>query len=133
MELTRRCDYALRMLRAIYRQGDACRSVAQIAEEENIPYSFARGIQHELVRSGLVCSTRGAGGGVQLCCDLDEITIRDIFEIVQGPVSIAACSADPTSCGNALGCGFNKVWRGADKLLNDYLASITLGQVLKDD
>ena len=61
MDVTRRCDYACRILRAAYRNGEAYMSVSDIAEQEGIPYAFARSIQHDLVKSGLIRTVRGFG------------------------------------------------------------------------
>ena len=44
MDVTRRCDYACRILRAAYKSGDSYVSVSDIAEQEDIPYAFARRI-----------------------------------------------------------------------------------------
>ncbi len=40
MSITRRCDYACRIIRAAYRSGDTYISIAEVAEQESIPYSF---------------------------------------------------------------------------------------------
>ena len=50
MSITRRCDYACRIIRAAYKNGESFVSIAEVAEAEQIPYSFARSIQHELVK-----------------------------------------------------------------------------------
>ena len=68
MDITRRCDYACRILRAAYKSGDAYVSVSDIADEEDIPYAFARSIQHDLVKGGLIKTVRGAHGGLALNC-----------------------------------------------------------------
>ena len=65
MDITRRCDYACRILRAAYRNGDERMSVAELAEREGIPYAFARSIQHDLTKCGFVNTTRGARGGLR--------------------------------------------------------------------
>lgn len=59
MSITRRCDCACRIIRAAYRSGDTYISIAEVAEQESIPYSFARSIQHELVKAGLLKTIRG--------------------------------------------------------------------------
>lgn len=69
MSITRRCDYACRIIRAAYRSGDTYISIAEVAEQESIPYSFARSIQHELVKAGLLKTIRGVKGGLALACD----------------------------------------------------------------
>lgn len=126
MDITRRCDYACRILRASFKSGDAYVSVSDIAQDEDIPYAFARSIQHDLVKGGLIKTVRGAHGGLVLNCDPSEVTLLEVLETIQGPVSISLCSVDPEYCEKQEGCAYNKVWQGADSLLNGYFASITL-------
>lgn len=112
MDITRRCDYACRILRAAYRNGDERMSVAELAEREGIPYAFARSIQHDLTKCGFVNTTRGARGGLRLGCDPATVTVRDVVEAVQGPVSVSECGAGSAPCGQSDTCAYNKVWRG---------------------
>lgn len=126
MDITRRSDYACRILRAAYRSGDAYVSVSDIAEVEDIPYAFARSIQHDLVKGGLIKTVRGAHGGLVLNCDPEKVTLLEVLETIQGPVSIALCALDPDYCEKQEQCAYNKVWQGADRILNTYFASITL-------
>lgn len=130
MDVTRRCDYACRILRAAFESGEQYVSVSEISEKEDIPYAFARSIQHDLVKGGLIKTVRGARGGLVLNCDPAEVTLLDVLEAVQGPVSVALCSVDPEYCEKQGGCAYNRVWQGADKLLNDYFASFTLSDIL---
>lgn len=130
MNVTRRCDYACRILRAAYRNPDEYRSVAQIAEDEEIPYSFARSIQHDLVKGGLLKTVRGSHGGLALNCDPNAVTVLDLFEVLESPVNVAYCGADPESCNKQGDCSFHRVWQGADVLLASYFGSITLAQLL---
>ena len=131
MDVTRRCDYACRILQAAYRNGDAYMSVSEIADQQGIPYAFARSIQHDLVKSGLIKTVRGARGGLVLDCDPASTTMLDVLESIQGPVSISACVLDPTCCERQAGCDYNKVWQGADRLLNAYFSSITLEELFE--
>ena len=131
MDVTRRCDYACRILRAAYKSGEAYVSVSDIAEQEDIPYAFARSIQHDLVKGGLIKTVRGARGGLALNCDPAAVTLLEVLEAVQGPVSISACVLDPTCCERQAGCDYNKVWQGADRLLNAYFSSITLQELFE--
>ena len=126
MDITRRCDYACRILRAAYKSGDAYVSVSDIAEEEDILYAFARSIQHDLVKGGLIKTVRGAHGGLALNCDPAEVTLLEVLEAIQGPVSVSLCVLDPEYCDKRPECAYNKLWQGADRLLNEYFGSITL-------
>ena len=126
MDITRRCDYACRMLRAAYRSGEVHLPVAEVAEQEDIPYAFARSIQHDLTKRGFVSTARGAHGGLKLGCDPASVTVRDVVEAVQGPVCVSECGGGFAPCGKSETCAYNKVWLGADRILSDYLGSITL-------
>ena len=109
MDITRRCDYACRILRAAYQSGEAYVSVSDIAEDEDIPYAFARSIQHDLVKGGLIKTVRGARGGLVLNCDPAEVTLLEVLEAVQGPVSVSLCAIDPDYCAEAgRQCAYNK-------------------------
>lgn len=129
MELTRRCDYACRILRSAYRHKDSYISIADVADEEDIPYAFARTIQHDLATAGFLKTVRGARGGLALAIDPAKTTILDVLRILQGPVSIAPCSIDPESCSLSEGCTFNRVWIAADEALTTLFGSLTLKDV----
>lgn len=131
MDITRRSDYACRILRAAFNNQNECISVTEIAEQEGIPYAFARSIQHDLVKSGLVKTIRGAHGGIALDCDPAKVTLLEVLESVQGPVSIATCVTDPEYCDKQPGCAYNRVWQGVDKIIQDYLSAITLEKLFK--
>lgn len=133
MNVTRRCDYACRILRAMHRSGTDHISVAEIAKMEDIPYAFARSIQHDLTKGGLVKTLRGAQGGLMFDCELDKVTLFDLIELIQGPVSVAVCATDPEYCSKMNHCSFHMVWHGANKLLDNYFSSITLADLLESD
>lgn len=131
MDITRRCDYALRMLRFVCAAGEERVSVAEIAEREDIPYAFARSIQHDLVKAGFLNTVRGARGGVSIACDVNETKLLDVLEAVEGPVSVSPCSKDPEYCSRSCECSYHQIWLGADKLLRDYFSGITLASAFE--
>ncbi len=126
MELTRRSDYACRIIRAAYDNRDVYISVSEVADRENIPYAFARSIQHDLVHAGLLKTVRGAKGGLSLACDPATTTLLEVLEALQGPISMSPCSADSGYCDRCGVCEYRGVWKKADSLVRDYFASITL-------
>ena len=127
MSITRRCDYACRIIRAAYKNGESFVSIAEVAEAEQIPYSFARSIQHELVKAGLLRTIRGVHGGLVLNCDPSIVTVYDVLKSVSGDtMSVAECTNCDYSCCHKGSCAFNAVWRAADMVLKDLYSSISL-------
>ena len=87
MDISRKTDYALRMLAMLAEDPERLLSVRTAAEEVNVPYSFARSIQHGLVQAGIVESLRGVHGGMRLKVSPDDVTIRQVVEAVQGDLN----------------------------------------------
>ena len=126
MEITRRTDYAVRLISGLVRSQGEPLSVKTAAEEYDVPYSFARSIQHDLVLSGIITSQRGASGGMLLNIDPSKVTMLELVESVQGPISVAVCAREKDYCPREKACEFHHVWVGADKLLKNYLSSVTI-------
>lgn len=135
MEVSRKTDYALRILSILVKNPDKVISVRDAAQASDVPYSFARVIQHDLVFSHIVSSMRGAQGGMSLAVDPKEITLLDVVEAIQGPILIAGCESagpDNTPCPRKAICSFNPVWCNAEKILRSYFASVTLSQIVEE-
>jgi Rrf2 family protein len=131
VEITRKTDYAIRLIAALIIQDGKPLSVREAAEAQNVPYTFARSIQHDLVLAGFVRSLRGTHGGMLLAKDPDKLTLLELIEAVQGPVSVAVCAASPNWCDREQGCRFHPVWEGANDIIRDYLSSVTIKELLE--
>jgi len=62
--------------------------IKEISEHADIPQNYLEQLLGTLRKAGLVSSTRGAHGGYHLARDSKEIMIRDIFEALEGQLSI---------------------------------------------
>ncbi len=123
MDISRKTDYALRMLAELVRSDGGVVSVRAAAEKNRVPYSFARSIQHDLVRAGIIESTRGSHGGMRLSVDPKTTTLGAVVEAVQSPIYIATCGTagdDGGPCPFRPECHFNPVWCEAERILRDY-------------
>lgn len=129
MEINRRSDYACRIIRAAYFAGDRYVSIAEVSETEDIPYAFARSIQHELVHAGLLKTVRGAKGGLTLACDPSTTTVYDVLSALDGEPHLSPCSSDPSFCEKCGECQYNRVWRKAEAIMQEYFGSITLDKL----
>jgi len=133
VEISRRTDYALRILLDLARSDAEPISVRTIAGRQDVPYAFARGIGRELVSAGLAESSRGVNGGLVLARDPGDISMLEVVEAMQGPISCAVCTSDPGWCSRMGGCSVHRVWTGADEMLKEYLGSKSLGGLLESE
>jgi Rrf2 family protein len=127
VDITRKSDYAIRMMTALAADDAACPiSVRELAEARGVPYAFARSVQRDLLAAGLITVTRGVAGGMCLARPATEITLLEVVESIQGRLSISVCANDPEWCAQSGKCATHGVWLQADKLVRDLLASRTL-------
>ena len=92
MQITRQADYALRAMSYLALLDPTQRAAtSQIAEEQHIPPSFLAKIISQLSIAGLIHTSRGARGGVSLARDPSAISILDVVEAIDGPISLNIC------------------------------------------
>jgi Rrf2 family protein len=130
VEITRRTDYAIRILMELARSGGGPMSVRALASSQGVPYAFARGIQRDLVAAGLVETRRGASGGVVLAHSAEDISILDVVRATQSQSSCSVCVQDPTWCNRMGGCPVHRVWREADEMMAGYLEEKSLAGLI---
>ena len=101
MRLTHLADYAVVLMTAAARRGEATRlSAAELAQETGVPLPTAQKLMGHLAGAGLLTSVRGAGGGFTLSRPVAEISLADIVEAVEGPIAMTVCSGHegPSDC-----------------------------------
>jgi Rrf2 family protein len=80
-------DYAIRALAELTAAGGGPVKAEQLADRQEIPLKFLRGILTDLRRNRIVRSHRGPDGGFVLARPADEIALADIFRAIDGPLA----------------------------------------------
>jgi Rrf2 family protein len=132
LEITRQADYALRATMEVARIDFGERTpTATIAEAQKIPLPFLAKIVSQLVVRGILEATRGASGGVSLARPADTITMLEVVEAIDGPITINRCTRDPSVCEFSSTCPFCEIFTEAQQMLVDRLSSTTLSDVVE--
>ena len=85
-------------------------SLAEIAERENISVKYLESLLGLLRSGGLVRSVRGAQGGYELSRPPREITLREVFDVLEGSEPFVSCTDDHTACSRRPDCVTQQVW-----------------------
>lgn len=132
MQITRQADYALRAMLYLARlKTDIRAATSQIADEQQIPPSFLAKIISQLSIAGLINTSRGARGGVSLSRPPEDITLLDVVEAIDGPISLNVCSHSSGACPFGEDCPIQPIWSDAQIELVNRLKSTTFGQLVK--
>lgn len=89
MQLSRGAQFALRTVLDLAASGPT--STGAIAARRGIPPAQASKIVQQLVRGGVVRTTRGARGGVRLARPADQVTLRQVIDAIEGPLAVSRC------------------------------------------
>jgi Rrf2 family protein len=131
MQITRQADYAVRAVLYLAKQGEAGRApTSRIAQEMRIPPSFLAKIVSQLSVAGVVQTSRGARGGVALAREPKEITLLEVIEAIDGPITLNECVPDRSSCAFGEDCTVHDVWRDTQSKLVEELAGTHFGGLI---
>lgn len=104
-------------------------SLKDIAERENIGIKYLEIIVSSLNKNGLLKSVRGKNGGYMLNREPKEYTIASILNAAEGSLTPVACVSDG-DCENAPSCKTYVLWKELDDVIEDFLSSKTLADIL---
>jgi Rrf2 family protein len=114
MQITRQADYAVRAVLHLSELKNGGRApTSKIASEQHIPPSFLAKIVSQLSVAGVVQTSRGARGGVSLARDPERISLLEVIEAIDGPITLNECVTDPNSCPFGENCKVHEVWCSA--------------------
>ena len=134
MRLSTKGRYAvMAMADLARRQDEPCRAVAlaDIAARQEISLSYLEQLFARLRRKGLVRSARGPGGGYRLTRTADETTIAEIVLAVDEPLRATRCATMGKGCMlKGERCLTHDLWDDLGHRIEDYLASVTLSDVI---
>ena len=134
MELTTKGRYAvMAMTDLAARGGEKAVCLADIAARQEISLAYLEQLFARLRRRGLVVGARGPGGGYRLARPGDEISIAAVVGAVDEPLRATRCGVGHKAggCMKSGGrCLTHGLWDEMGRVLDDYLASVTLEDVV---
>ena len=123
-------DYATRVLihLAALPVGTRANRVT-LAKLADVPTEFLGKVLQALTRGGLIHSHRGVNGGFELARAGSQISMLDIIEAIEGPISLNVCTAYPEACPRQWWCAAHDVWREAQDAMKSVLSAANVEQL----
>jgi FeS assembly SUF system regulator len=134
MKLSSLADYAVVLMTAAARRADApARSNATLlAGETGVPLPTAQKLVSRLAAAGLIESTRGTGGGVSLARAAGAISLAEIVEAIDGPISMTTCAdGERHDCALDGRCQVKPHWAVVNRAVRDALAGVSLADLAR--
>ena len=107
-------------------------SASRLARTEDVPEGFLHKVLQKLRQAGIVWSCRGPGGGYVLIRPASEITVREVLQILQGPIVINRCLLGRNQCPNQSTCSIRRRLVDLQERMIALLESTTLEDSVGD-
>lgn len=134
MHITLEADYAVRIVHCLASAGKRTDAKA-IAQMTGVTLRFALKILRKLVAAGIVRSFKGTQGGYEIARPLEDISLKDVIETVEGPYALSRCVDDAGDyvCTNPNGgscCSFHQIFAEISSMVNEKLAAVRFSDIM---
>ncbi len=75
-------------------------SARQMAEALDASQAHLSKVLQRLTRAGIIESMRGPGGGYELARPAKEISLKQVYEAIEGPLDASSCPFQISACRN---------------------------------
>lgn len=132
MKISTKGRYALRMMLDLAQnQGDSYVALKSVSERQNISKKYLEQIVPALNNAGLLKANRGYKGGYRLARSTEDYTVGEILTLTEGGLAPVSClNGKSTDCSRSYFCPTLPVWKGLEKVITNYLYSVTLKDIL---
>jgi Rrf2 family protein len=140
VRLSKRGEYGLRAMIALAEPAEKTDTpqmmqIKEISVREQISTKFLEQILLTLKNAGLLHSKMGVGGGYYLARSASEITLGQIFRVLDGPVAPIKCVSqmayETCGCPDEETCGLRLVMGDVRNAIADILDNTSLADVTK--
>lgn len=132
MKISTKGRYALRLMLDLAVNGkENFVALKDIAERQDISKKYLEQIVPLLNKSGALRTNRGYQGGYMLARRPAEYSVGEILRITEGSLAPVSClDAEENLCDKSVECITLPLWKGLYKVINEYLDSVTLQDLL---
>lgn len=130
MKLSTRVRYGVRAMVELAKQpANKPVALAELARKQEISPKYLEQMVTALKAGGVIESVRGSGGGYRLGRPAGEITVWDIYSILDVAAAPIDCKSDP--CNRLPYCSMRKVWEEMAWAIRKVLQSWSLERLAK--
>ena len=133
LRLSKKADYALLAMRYLASNGDrGATSARELAEAYDLPPELLAKVLQKLVRGRLLTSIQGIRGGYGLARPAASISVADVIQAVDGPLTVTACTETDHNCDQYVKCNIrDPLWQIKDRIVSA-LAATSVAELAAD-
>ena len=134
MRISKKCQYALSaVFELALRDTDQPVKIHDIAGAQNIPPRFLEVILNQLRHAGFVESRRGSEGGYMLARAAEDLTVGEVIEYLQGPISMPADDVQKANKSESFygNYAFELLWDNVNSAISQICNNTTFAELIE--
>ena len=136
MKISTRVRYGLKALVYIAEKSreDKLVRIKEIADDQNISVQYLEQILFKLKNENIIEGKRGPNGGYRLAKNPEEITLHELYKILDEEEKVIDCNESKGNKANCNGqsCGTTCIWNKLDNAMTKILEETTLNDFIKN-
>ena len=136
MKISTRVRYGLKALVYIAEKSreDKLVRIKEIADDQNISVQYLEQILFKLKNENIIEGKRGPNGGYRLAKNPEEITLHELYKILDEEEKVIDCNESKENKANCNGqsCGTTCIWNKLDNAMTKILEKTTLNDFIKN-
>ncbi|MGY8780393.1 MAG: RrF2 family transcriptional regulator [Fidelibacterota bacterium] len=129
LKITRKVEYALIALRHMQsKETDGLTSAKEIATLYGIPRHLLAKTLQQMARDGIIKAVQGPTGGYRILANLDQISLKDFFEKLEGPLGMMDCFFE-SDCFQLSTCNIRTPIQRINDNMRNMFSQMTLREV----
>ena len=130
LKVTRLADYAVSIIFAFSGSEKEILSSQDIIEKTKLHKATVNKLLAQLVKTNFLEPFRGTKGGYRLKKSLDNISIRELIEAIEGPVLLTDClNKNANNCNLFNVCNTKSIWSFVNTEINNTLENIKIKDI----
>lgn len=132
MTLSNAFSLALHSLVILAEHPERPHTTSEISLKAGVSSHHLSKVHTRLVHHGILCSVRGPNGGLKLCIKPSEITLLDIYNVIEGPFPERSCMLGKPFC-TRKSCLFGVFFKDYNDRLKTYFEQTCLSDLTEPD
>ena len=131
MKLTKSLDIAFLVLLQLASEKQKL-SARKLSEGLKISMNHISKVIQILSRGGYIKTLRGKGGGIELAKPPEKIILKDIIQLVEGPICLMDCTIDKNACIRAVQCRLRLKIKEAQESMASVFQATSIADLLPE-
>lgn len=130
-KLNRKVEYSLMALKYIHARSAEKVTAKEVAESLHTSFDVMARVMQIMAQKGLLVSEQGAAGGYRLGPNINDTSLFDLVEMIEGPTSLVKCISEERGCDIQSSCNIVSPVKTLNQKLNNFFKEISVRELVE--